>query len=128
MLISNANRCILVIDDEPDLCRIVKVTLERLKNWKILTVESGQAGLTQAQTQQPDAILLDLSLSDGDGMELLQALKTNPVTQSIPVFLFTAKDLTEDRLEFNPWGVAGVILKPFNVLQLADQIGAQLDW
>jgi DNA-binding response OmpR family regulator len=128
MLISNANRCILVIDDEPDLCRIVKVTLERLKNWKILTVESGQAGLTQAQTQQPDAILLDLSLSDGDGMELLQALKTNPVTQSIPVILFTAKDLTEDRLEFDPWKVAGVILKPFNVLQLADRIGAQLDW
>jgi len=128
MLVSNANRCILVIDDEPDLCRIVKVTLERLKAWKILTVESGQAGLTQAQTQHPDAILLDLSLSDGDGMELLQVLKTNPVTQSIPVILFTAKDPTEIRLEFSPCEVAGLILKPFNVLQLADRIVAQLGW
>jgi CheY-like chemotaxis protein len=128
MLTANTNRSILVIDDEPDLCRIVKVTLERLEHWKIFTVESMQAGLFQAQTKQPDAILLDLSLSDGDGMELLQALKTNPMTRSIPVILFTAKDPSEHSREIRLGEVAGVILKPFNVLQLADQIVTQLGW
>ncbi len=59
---SYRNPCILVIDDEPDLCRIVKITLERLKGWEILIAESTQAGLAQAQMQQPDVILLDLTL------------------------------------------------------------------
>lgn len=124
---SYANRCILVIDDERDLCSIVKVTLERLKGWKIFTAESAQAGLAQAETQQPDVILLDLSL-DVDGLTLLPTLKTNPTTQSILIILFTATDPSDDSLEFDSYDVAGVILKPFNVLQLADQIIEQLGW
>ena len=124
---SYANRCILVIDDEPDLCRIVKVTLERLKGWEIRTAESAQAGLAQIEAQQPDAILLDLTL-DGDGLTLLQTLKTNPTTHSIPVILFTATDPLDDSLEFNLSDFAGAILKPFNVLQLGDQIIEQLGW
>jgi DNA-binding response OmpR family regulator len=122
----------LLIDDEPDLCRIVKVTLERLKGWKILTAHTGQDGFTLAQTQPLDAILLDLSLPDGRGLEWLQTLKTNPATRSIPVILFTASDPTDpnstDNLGDNSADIAGVILKPFNVLQLADQIITQLHW
>lgn len=124
---SSVKRCILVIDDEPDLCRIVKVTLERLKGWKILTADSAQAGLVLVETQQPDVILLDLTL-DGDGLTLLETLKSNPTMQSIPVILFTATDPLDDSLEFDPSDFAGVILKPFNVLQLADQIIEQLGW
>lgn len=128
---SNSNRCILLIDDEPDLCRIVKVTLERLRGWTILTANTGQAGFAIAQTQPLDVILLDLSLPDGNGLEWLQTLKTNPVTQLVPVILFTASDPTDPtstELEINCFDIAGVILKPFNILQLADQIGTQLHW
>ncbi|PMB00683.1 response regulator [Fischerella thermalis CCMEE 5268] len=132
MFNSHPNRCILLIDDEPDLCRIVKVTLERLKGWKILTAQTGQDGVTIAQTQPLDLILLDLSLPDGNGWEWLQTLKTNLVTRSIPVILFTASDSTDpictDNLGGNSADIAGVILKPFNVLQLADQIITQLHW
>ncbi|MBN3882798.1 MAG: response regulator [Nostoc sp.] len=125
---SYTNRCILVIDDEPDLCTIVKFTLEHLKNWKIFTAESAQAGLMQAKMQQPDVILLDLSLYGEDGLTMLQSLKTNPATQSIPVILFTATDPSFDSLEFDPSDFVGVILKPFNVLQLGEQIIEQLGW
>lgn len=124
---SDGNRCILVVDDEPELSRIVKVTLERLKGWTVLTSESVQAGLEQAKGQQPDVILLDLNL-DGEGLALLQTLKTNPITQSIPVILFTATDLSDERLELSPFDLAGVIFKPFNVLHLADEIIKQLGW
>jgi two-component system OmpR family response regulator len=128
----NPNRYILLIDDEPDLCRIVKVTLERLKGWTILTAHTGQDGFTIAKTQLLDVILLDLSLPDGNGLEWLQTLKTNSVTRSIPVVLFTAIDPTDlistDELGGDGADIAGVILKPFNVLQLADQIITQLHW
>ncbi|MEH1970550.1 MULTISPECIES: response regulator [unclassified Nostoc] len=125
---SYTNRCILVIDDEPDLCSIVKLTLEHLKSWKILTAESVQAGLIQAKMHQPDVILLDLNLYGEDGLTMLQSLKTNPTTESIPVILFTATDLSSDLLEFDSSDFAGVILKPFNVLQLGEQIIEQLGW
>lgn len=128
MSFSQTNRCILIIDDEPDLCRIVKVTLERFKGWEVFTAESAQVGLTQAQTQQPDAILLDLTLPGENGLTLLQTLKTNPTTQSIPVILFTATDISDDSLKFDPSDIAGVILKPFNVLQIAERITEQLGW
>ena len=124
---SYSDRCILVVDDEPELSRIVKVTLERLKGWTVITSESVQAGLEQAKGQHPDVILLDLNL-DGEGLALLQTLKTNPITQSIPVILFTATDLSDDRLELSPFDLAGVIFKPFNVLHLADEIIKQLGW
>lgn len=124
---SDGDRCILVVDDEPELSRIVKVTLERLKGWTVLTSESVQAGLEQAKGQLPDVILLDLNL-DGEGLALLQTLKTNPITQSIPVILFTATDLSDARLELHPFDLAGVIFKPFNVLHLADEIIKQLGW
>ncbi|MBF2073201.1 MAG: response regulator [Synechococcales cyanobacterium C42_A2020_086] len=131
----NSNRCILLIDDEPDLCRIVKVTLERLKGWTILTANTGQTGFAIAQTQPLDAILLDLSLPDGNGLEWLQILKANSVTRLIPVILFTASDPTDltdptstNDLEIDCSDIAGVILKPFNVLQLAEQIITQLHW
>ncbi|WAL58278.1 response regulator [Thermocoleostomius sinensis] len=132
---SNSNRYILLIDDEPDLCRIVKVTLERLKGWSILTAYTGQDGFTLAQTQPLDAILLDLSLPDGSGLEWLQTLKTNPATRPIPVILFPATDPTDltdptsiQELEIDYSDIAGIILKPFNILHLADQIGTQLHW
>jgi DNA-binding response OmpR family regulator len=67
-------------------------------------------------------------LPDGDGLMLLQALKTNPATQSIPVILLTAKEIDENSLEFNSCKVAGVILKPFNVLELSDRIAVLLGW
>ncbi|OKH27160.1 response regulator [Chroogloeocystis siderophila] len=130
---SNLNRCILLIDDEPDLCRIVKVTLERLKGWTILTAYTGQDGFTIAQTQPLDLILLDLSLPDGNGLEWRQTLKTNIVTRSIPVILFTASNPADPTSTDELGGdgadnIAGVILKPFSVLQLADQICTQLHW
>lgn len=128
MPIFPSHHCILLIDDEPDLCQIVKLTLEHLKGWKVIAVESGRLGLAQALANQPDAILLDLSLPDGDGLMLLQALKTNPATQSIPVILLTAKEIDENSLEFNSCKVAGVILKPFNVLELSDRIAVLLGW
>lgn len=124
---SDVNRRILLIDDEPDLCRIVKVTLERLKGWEILTADFIQAGLTQAEGKQPDVILLDLTL-DGNGLTLLQTLKNNLATQAIPVILFTAANPSEDSLDFNLADIAGIILKPFSVLLLADQIIEQLGW
>ncbi len=121
-------RRILVIDDEERIQEVVQTCLEILNGWEVLTASSGEEGLLQAQTQQPDAILLDVSLPGMDGLDIWQQLQENPTTQSIPVILLTARVQPADRERFARLGIAGVIPKPFDPVQLAAQVAQALGW
>lgn len=119
---------ILVIDDEERIQEVVQTCLEILSGWEILTAGNGGEGLTIAQTQQPNAILLDVSMPGMDGLTIFQRLQANPFTQSIPVVLLTAKVQPADRERFAQLGIAGVITKPFDPVQLAAQVAHALGW
>jgi CheY-like chemotaxis protein len=119
---------ILVVDDEERIQEVVQTCLEILSPWEVLTAGSGKEGLLKAETQQPDAILLDVSLPEMDGFTIFQRLQENPATQSIPVILLTAKVQPADRAKFAQLGVAGVITKPFDPVQLSSQVASALGW
>jgi CheY-like chemotaxis protein len=121
-------RRILVIDDEERIQEVIQTCLEILSGWEVLTASSGDDGLLQAQTQQPDAILLDVSLPGMDGLDIFQQLQENLTTQSIPVILLTARVQPTDREQFARLDVAGIITKPFNPVQLAAQVAQALGW
>lgn len=117
---------ILVIDDEEAIRLLTQVTLETVANWKVLTAASGQEGIAIAQAEQPDAILLDIMMPGLDGRATFRQLQTNSLTLHIPTILLTAKARDQERQEFMNLGVAGVILKPFEPVELANQIQAIL--
>jgi CheY-like chemotaxis protein len=119
---------ILVIDDERNLCTVIQACLENLGGWQVVTALSGSEGLSIAQTQQPDAVLLDVMMPDMDGVALFRELQTNPATQAIPVILLTAKVQSADLDQFAQLGVAGVIAKPFDPLTLSEQVASTLGW
>ncbi|HEY9653726.1 MAG TPA: response regulator [Coleofasciculaceae cyanobacterium] len=119
---------ILVIDDEINLCTVIQACLENLGGWETLTALSGKEGLAIAQTQQLDAILLDVMMPDMDGLTLFGQLQNDSATQSIPVILLTAKVQSTDFAQFAKLGVAGVIAKPFDPLTLAEQVATTLGW
>lgn len=119
---------VLVIDDEKNLCTIIQACLENLGGWDVLTALSGSEGLLKAQTQKPDAILLDVMMPDMDGFTLFQELQNNSATQAIPVILLTAKVQSVDLKQFSQLGIAGVIAKPFDPLTLAEQVASLLEW
>ncbi len=89
---------------------------------------SGQEGLDMAATHQPDAILLDVMMPDMDGLTTFQKLQANPATQAIPVILLTAKIQASDRRRYAELGLSAAIAKPFNPLDLANQIASALNW
>ena len=93
-----------------------------------MTAASGEECLQIAQTKQFDAILLDMSMPGMDGYEVYERLHSNPVTQSIPVILLTAKVLPSDRDRFEKMGVAGVIAKPIEPTALTEAIALILGW
>ncbi|MEI2577604.1 response regulator [Scytonema sp. PRP1] len=119
---------ILVIDDEINLCTVIKVCLEHIGGWQVLIARSASEGLALAATELPDAILLDVMMPDMDGLVLLHALHINPVTQTIPVILLTAKPQPVNLNQSAQLSLVGVIPKPFDPLELADQVAELLEW
>ncbi|MDX2228283.1 MAG: response regulator [Leptolyngbyaceae cyanobacterium bins.349] len=119
---------ILIVDDEERLRELVQACLEDLAGWEALAAASGAACLQILQTQRVDAILLDVSMPEMDGIAVYQQLQENLVTQAIPVILLTAKVLPSDRAKFAQLGVAGVISKPIEPTTLIAEISELLDW
>lgn len=119
---------ILLIDDETNLCTVIKVCLEHIGGWQVLISYSASEGLLLAETQLPNAILLDVMMPDMDGLVVLRALRINPVTRTIPVILLTAKPQPVDLNQSAQLGVVGVIPKPFDPIKLVDQVAQLLGW
>ncbi len=120
-------KIILIVDDEYRIREVTKMTLETMAQWQVLTASSGQEGVNLAQSQQPDAILLDVMMPDLDGRETLARLQVHPATRDIPVFLLTAKVQALDLKQYGGM-VQGTIEKPFDPLLLASAIADSLGW
>jgi CheY-like chemotaxis protein len=111
----------LIIDDDPDLLRLVRRTLEFTAGWDVVTAGSGAAGIELARSAMPDVILVDVMMPEMDGYEVCRRLKADPATGTVPIILLTARrDLNQARLA--EAGVAGVVLKPFEPEALARQV------
>lgn len=119
---------ILIIDDEETIQTVVQFGIWMTAGWDVLTASSGMQGIQTAQTELPDVILLDVMMPDMDGIATLKALQAQLETEQIPVIFLTAKAQTSEKRQFNHLGVSGVITKPFNSLDLPEQIAKILDW
>lgn len=121
-------RRVLVVDDEPDIREIAQVSLELVAGWEIASATNGAEALQRAAELRPEAILLDVMMPDMDGPTTFRRLQENPDTARIPVIFLTAKVQAADRRFFADLGVAGVISKPFDPLQLAHEVQGLLGW
>ena len=113
---------ILVVDDEPDILRLVEVVLDGTKDWVVLTASDGEQALAIAKREHPVAILLDGRMPGpgGSGFDTVERLRSDPETSATPVILMSALARGSDRSA--PPGFAGVIAKPFDPLTLPKQI------
>ncbi|MGB3570571.1 MAG: response regulator [Phormidesmis sp.] len=123
---------ILMIDDERDIQTIARIGLSLMSGWEVLTANSGKEGIQRAKEQVKahmlDAILLDVMMPDMDGVATLKVLKSDLVTQAIPVIFLTAKSRAVNRKQLYELGAQGVIHKPFDPTTLASQISGFLGW
>ncbi len=122
------SRRILIIDDEETIQTVVQFGIRMAAGWEVLTAGSGPQGIHTAQTGQPDVILLDVMMPEMDGIATFRALQSHAETKQIPVIFLTAKAQTAEKRQFNDLGVSGVITKPFNSLDLPEQIARILHW
>lgn len=119
---------VLIIDDEETIQTVVQFGIRMRTGWQVLTASSGMQGIQTAQAEQPDVILLDVMMPEMDGIDTFKTLQSHPETEQIPVIFLTAKAQTAEKRQFNELGVSGVITKPFNSLDLPEQIAKILRW
>ena len=121
-------KSVLLIDDEDNVREVAQMSLELMAGWSVVTASDGAQGITQALAYQPDVILLDVMMPGMDGPTTYQKLQADERTRHIPVILLTAKAQVAERQRLAELGVAAVLTKPFDPVQLPEQIAQLLGW
>lgn len=112
---------LLLIDDAPEIHRLLAMKLKD-EGIDFLTAFSGIEGIELAEENRPSLILLDVSMPDQDGFEVLHALKENPQTKQIPVIMLSASRASEDKVRSLDLGAMDYVTKPVDVPELRARI------
>lgn len=118
------NPHILVVDDEEDLCEILKFNLET-EGYEVDTAYSAEEALTLNLIDY-DLLLLDVMMGEISGFKLASMLKKNEKTAHIPIIFLTAKDTENDMLTGFNLGADDYISKPFSIKQVQARVKAVL--
>jgi CheY-like chemotaxis protein len=116
-------RTVLIADDEPTTRLLVRTVLEH-GGYRVLEAANGAQALEIASSDRPDLILLDLSMPDLSGPELVRALRADPLTRSINLALYTATPMNAALRDFMTiYGIAHAIEKPSEPQALLAAVG-----
>lgn len=121
-MVSKELKNILLVEDEPDIQKIARVSLEQVGNFKVTVCSSGHEALEVTKSFLPDLFLLDVMMPGMDGPTTLKRLRENDALKEIPVIFITAKAQPSEVNEFLSMGAIDVITKPFNPMTLAETI------
>jgi len=118
-------RCVLLVEDEEPLRRVMKDLLER-EGYKVAEARDGAQALDEVDRSAPDLIMLDLNLPGLDGYEVLQRLRSRPSTSQIPVIVLTAKGDEDNEVRVFQMGADDFLTKPFRARALSARLEAVL--
>lgn len=113
---------ILVVEDDADIRRLVRLILEP-EGYEVHLAETAARGLIEAGTRRPDLAILDLGLPDGDGVDLILQLRQ---WSSMPIIVLSARIREDEKIEALDAGADDYLVKPFGAGELLARIRAQL--
>lgn len=116
---------VLVIDDEPDVRWLIRVSLERAGH-EVLLAEDGLRGVAVAMKQHPEIIVLDLMMPVMDGYGVLAELAKDPRTADVPVLVLSARAIPEEADRATKAGARRFLEKPFDPDDLARELAELL--
>ena len=119
---SMAPGTILVVDDEPKVCDLLRVYLER-SGYGVACAGDGRAALAEVEHRHPDLVLLDLNLPGIDGIEVCKTLRK---TSDTPIIMLTARDEEADRIVGLELGADDYVTKPFSPREVVARVKAVL--
>jgi DNA-binding response OmpR family regulator len=117
-----AGKKILLVDDEPKVCDLIRAYLVK-DGYEVITAADGKSALEQAQRHKPDLIVLDLNLPEIDGLEVCRNIRRD---SDIPIIMLTARDDEVDKVVGLEIGADDYVTKPFSPRELAARVSAVL--
>ena len=113
---------ILVVDDEPQIGRLLKTSLGA-RGYEVAVASDGQAALDMAASWRPDLILLDLGLPTIDGLEVCRQVRA---WSQVPIIVLTVRDAEQDKVAALDLGADDYLTKPFGNAELVARVQALL--
>ena len=110
------------VEDDPDIREIAKMALEFAGDFAIVQYEHGADCLEKLNGDVPDVFLLDMMMPGMDGLALMGELRKRPAYKDVPVIFMTARVQSSEIQPLRDAGAAGVIPKPFDPIDLGQQI------
>ena len=114
------NATALVIDDEPQIRKLLQVLLEQ-ENYRTLESENGRQGIADVAQRRPDVVLLDLGLPDMDGLVVLERIRQ---WSQVPVLVLSVRDGPADKVAALDAGADDYVTKPFEATELLARLRA----
>lgn len=105
-------RKVLVVDDEENFCRMLKMNLEETGKFKVMSLLSAEEIVPQANKYGPDVIIIDLLMPKIDGFEAIRMLNNDPLTRDIPVIVISALNRDIDKIKAYSAGTDDYLTKP----------------
>lgn len=112
---------ILVVDDDVDSLKLIGLMLQR-NGYEVVAANSGIQALNRAVAEHPDLIILDIMMPDMDGYEVCRRLRGDARTKSVPIIMFTAKTLIDDKVAGFEAGADDYLTKPTHPAELASRV------
>lgn len=117
----DAKKKILIIDDEEDIQKLLKIRLEQ-DSFTVITAGDGASGAKMAEQEIPNLILLDIMMPNVDGYSCLKEIRKNQKTKNIPVIMLSGKEEEKVRDLFAFQKISGYVEKPFELDNLVAKI------
>jgi DNA-binding response OmpR family regulator len=120
------NEKVLIVEDEPQMLRLLGLTLEK-EGYRIAAAQTASAARAQIQAAIPDLIILDVMLPDTSGLALCHELRQQPDTSGIPILMLSALGQVPDKVAGLKAGADEYVVKPIDSLELVARVGSLLE-
>ncbi|MBO9432364.1 response regulator [Sulfitobacter sp. R18_1] len=117
---------VLLVEDQPDILEITKISLELYDSFEVCECSSGEAALSKATEFNPEVLLLDYMMPDMSGLQTLEKLRKLPGLADVPAIFLTARVGEHAECEMLAAGAIEVITKPFRPRELGARIRAAI--
>ena len=114
----NEGPTILIVEDEPEIRRFLRISLVN-HGYNLLETPKGEEGLTLLAEKKPDLVILDLGLPDLDGVTFTQRARE---WTRVPIIVLSARSMEKDKIEALESGADDYVTKPFGILELLARI------
>jgi two-component system KDP operon response regulator KdpE len=117
-----ASRAVLVVEDEPQLRRVLRTLLE-LENFRVFEADSAARALVEARSHKPDLLIVDLGLPDRDGSEVISGVRS---WSRVPIIVLSARSDEFDKVAALEAGADDYVTKPFGARELIARVQVAL--